>query len=343
MSYPIMSSSRAVSTGGGSDVTDSSIDHIIHELLSQAEVEVQHSVRNIEEARFPRPPQLEEQLQGPPPATAPEGEEEEEEDTGTNVCGGIRSREEDRRKRERLAPSPSVQKPDDEDILPPVQGEHSFTPSFAQESSVWYEAQEYDHRSDLDLDDAQSQRSGAEMSDATYASESESELSLKSSSTAQRRGYHGHGRHSGRYGGAGSGAAIKSLQNRLLQVMRKESKLQIKAEMARTEVEVLKGKLNQSQDKTKRLEKNCKHLEGKIKQLKAQDTYVQCKKLQSSLAKSTELNSKLVHKFQTLKLELRKEKARRHHAESTAKMSFSGRHVPLDVMDSMVMRQFHSC
>ena len=96
--------------------------------------------------------------------------------------------------------------------------------------------------------------------------------------------------------------AIKSVQNRLLSVMKKEAKLHIRAEMAKSEVDVLKSKLAESENRAKRAERHIKQLEGRIKHLKAQDTYVQCKRLQASLAKSTEVNSKLVHKIQTLKL-----------------------------------------
>ncbi|QDZ21405.1 hypothetical protein HOP50_05g39340 [Chloropicon primus] len=290
-----------------SDITVASIDNIIQELLQHAELEVDNSVRSIEEASFGQRGKAEEEVRRIAAEKA--------------ARAGGRASEKDPKR-----PQARDHYPNEDLPLPPVEAENSFTPSFAQESSVWYETKVYDHASDLedDLGDVAGEESLAEhVSDAV--SESESEFSLRSST--QKSPYDG--------GGYSSKDAIKSVQNRLLSVMKKEAKLHIKAEMAKTEVDVLKSKLSACQEKVKRAERQCKALEVKNKQLRSQDMYAQCRKLQASLAKSTELNSKLVHKIQTLKLELRKEKARRHHAEGTARLSFAGNHAPLDVMDSM--------
>ena len=292
---------RRVPSAAGSDVTVSSIDNIIQELLSHAEMEVEDSVRSIEEASLGRAAN--------PTQPQPKGD----------------------------APSSLAED------LPPVEAEESFTPSFAQESSVWYEAQaEFDHLSDVeaanaaaraevglgsnDEEDEEKDVAGpSERGASDDLSDSESDFSLGSSTPgAGRRGR-----------GYSDRDAIKSVQTRLLSVMKKEAKLHIKAEMAKTESDVLRGKVRAAEERTRRWEAKCKALEAKCAKLRGQDAYQQCRRLQSSLAKSTELNSKLVHKIQALKLELRKEKARRHHAEQAARMSADRRGVRLDAGDSM--------
>ena len=318
-----MSSSRAAS-----DITETSIDNIIQELLSHAEIEVEDSVRSIEETCFPDHQKVKDDRSQQDTRDQPAAQGK-----GNENGGGF----EPRFFKKSTAPVSS-------DDLPSVEAENSFTPSFAEESSVWYDTPGYDNLSEFDVQERhkkgkhrEADTESVQFSDATALSdtETESEVSLRSSQQEPygRKGtYAGEGGNGGRYA---SRDAMQSVQSRLLHVMRKEAKLHIKAEMTRTELEVLKSKLGESEAQVHAARRTCKHLEGKIKQLKAQDTYQQCKKLQASLAKSTELNSKLVHKIQALKLELRKEKARRHHAEQTAKLSFSGKHVPLDVMDSM--------
>ena len=298
-----MASERALSAAG-SDITVASIDNIIQELLSHAEIEVDNSVRSIEEASCSR--------RGADSGNGTRNDDDDD-DYHESAAG------------ERVGGQGPTQ---GDDPLPPVEAENSFTPSFAQESSVWYDAQGYDHVSDLEDARDQNEAIAEAMSDAISESEF-SEGSFRSSARKSESGLDGPGpRYSSR-------DAIKSVQNRLLSVMKKEAKLHIRAEMAKSEVDVLKSKLAESENRAKRSERHIKQLEGRVKHLKTQDTYVQCKRLQASLAKSTEVNSKLVHKIQTLKLELRKEKARRHHAEQTAKLSFGTSHVPLDVMDSM--------
>ena len=221
---------RRVPSAAGSDVTVSSIDNIIQELLSHAEMEVEDSVRSIEEASLGRAAN--------PTQPQPKGD----------------------------APSSLAED------LPPVEAEESFTPSFAQESSVWYEAQaEFDHLSDAeaanaaaraevglgsnDEEDEEEDVAGpSERGASDDLSDSESDFSLGSSTPgAGRRGR-----------GYSDRDAIKSVQTRLLSVMKKEAKLHIKAEMAKTESDVLRGKVRAAEERTRRWEAKGKGLEMKF-------------------------------------------------------------------------------
>ena len=113
------------------------------------------------------------------------------------------------------------------------------------------------------------------------------------------------------------GAALEAMKRRLLQAMQKEARLHIRAEMARTEMDVLRERARQSDARAAASERKARAVDAKIKSLRAQASFQQLKNLQTQIAKAAEVNARLLHRLQNERLELRKERARRKQAEKT--------------------------